>query len=72
MLEQDLLKTDIAGYMARQADKHTLRFITCGSVDDGKSTLIGRLASTRFALSPAGRLTTENPPSSAGCCMSQN
>ena len=43
MLEQDLLKTDIAGYMARQADKQTLRFITCGSVDDGKSTLIGRL-----------------------------
>ena len=43
MLELDLLKTDIAGYMARQADKHTLRFITCGSVDDGKSTLIGRL-----------------------------
>ena len=43
MLEQDLLKTDIAGYMARQADKHTLRFITCGSVDDGKSTLIGQL-----------------------------
>ena len=43
MLEQDLLKTDIAGYLARQADKHTLRFITCGSVDDGKSTLIGRL-----------------------------
>ena len=29
--------------MARQADKLTLRFITCGSVDDGKSTLIGRL-----------------------------
>ena len=43
MLEQDLLKTDIAGYIARQADKHMLRFITCGSVDDGKSTLIGRL-----------------------------
>ena len=43
MLEQDLLKTDIAGYMAGQADKHTLRFITCGSVDGGKSTLIGRL-----------------------------
>jgi bifunctional enzyme CysN/CysC len=29
--------------MARQADKELLRFITCGSVDDGKSTLIGRL-----------------------------
>ncbi len=43
MLEQDLLETDIAGYLARQADKRTLRFVTCGSVDDGKSTLIGRL-----------------------------
>ena len=43
MSEQDLLKTDIAGYLARQAEKDTLRFITCGSVDDGKSTLIGRL-----------------------------
>ncbi len=43
MLEKDLLETDIAGYLARQADKQTLRFITCGSVDDGKSTLIGRL-----------------------------
>ena len=43
MSEQDLLKTDIAGYLARQAEKETLRFITCGSVDDGKSTLIGRL-----------------------------
>ena len=30
-------------WMARQADKELLRFITCGSVDDGKSTLIGRL-----------------------------
>ena len=43
MSEQDLLKADIAGYLARQAEKDTLRFITCGSVDDGKSTLIGRL-----------------------------
>ena len=43
MSEQDLLKIDIAGYLARQAEKDTLRFITCGSVDDGKSTLIGRL-----------------------------
>ncbi|MEJ1165343.1 sulfate adenylyltransferase subunit CysN [Variovorax sp. CCNWLW186] len=30
-------------WMARQAQKDLLRFITCGSVDDGKSTLIGRL-----------------------------
>ena len=43
MSEQDLLRTDIAGYLARQAEKQTLRFIICGSVDDGKSTLIGRL-----------------------------
>jgi bifunctional enzyme CysN/CysC len=34
---------DIEGYLAEQRGKHLLRFITCGSVDDGKSTLIGRL-----------------------------
>ena len=43
MSDQDLLKTDFNAYLARQAQKDTLRFITCGSVDDGKSTLIGRL-----------------------------
>ena len=35
--------TDIASYLESQRNKPTLRFITCGSVDDGKSTLIGRL-----------------------------
>lgn len=34
---------DIEGYLSRHRDKDLLRFITCGSVDDGKSTLIGRL-----------------------------
>jgi len=34
---------DIASYLDNQRNKETLRFITCGSVDDGKSTLIGRL-----------------------------
>ena len=34
---------DIDGYIQNQADLDLLRFITCGSVDDGKSTLIGRL-----------------------------
>ena len=34
---------DIATFLERQRNKETLRFITCGSVDDGKSTLIGRL-----------------------------
>ncbi|WP_196258245.1 sulfate adenylyltransferase subunit CysN [Pelagibacterium limicola] len=35
--------TDIALWLAQQTDKSLLRFLTCGSVDDGKSTLIGRL-----------------------------
>jgi len=34
---------DIASFLEFQTSKETLRFITCGSVDDGKSTLIGRL-----------------------------
>ena len=34
---------DIAAYLREQEDKSFLRFVTCGSVDDGKSTLIGRL-----------------------------
>ena len=35
--------TAFAGYLAEQERKSLLRFLTCGSVDDGKSTLIGRL-----------------------------
>ncbi len=35
--------TGITGFLAAQQEKSALRFITCGSVDDGKSTLIGRL-----------------------------
>lgn len=35
--------TDLAAYLAQQEKKSLLRFLTCGSVDDGKSTLIGRL-----------------------------
>jgi bifunctional enzyme CysN/CysC len=34
---------DVVAYLKAQAAKSLLRFITCGSVDDGKSTLIGRL-----------------------------
>ncbi|HTG79832.1 MAG TPA: sulfate adenylyltransferase subunit CysN [Sphingomicrobium sp.] len=41
--ERDLIAADISAYLARQTSKELLRFITCGSVDDGKSTLIGRL-----------------------------
>ncbi|WP_093330782.1 sulfate adenylyltransferase subunit CysN [Sphingomonas rubra] len=38
-----LVAADIHAYLGAQAAKSMLRFITCGSVDDGKSTLIGRL-----------------------------
>ncbi|WP_076068745.1 sulfate adenylyltransferase subunit CysN [Sphingomonas montana] len=39
----DLVASDIDSYLDQHAHKSLLRFITCGSVDDGKSTLIGRL-----------------------------
>jgi bifunctional enzyme CysN/CysC len=39
----DLIAADIEGYLKAQKHKSLLRFTTCGSVDDGKSTLIGRL-----------------------------
>ena len=39
----DLSHEDIHAYLARHQKKELLRFLTCGSVDDGKSTLIGRL-----------------------------
>jgi bifunctional enzyme CysN/CysC len=41
--DEALIASDIDAYLARHRDKKLLRFITCGSVDDGKSTLIGRL-----------------------------
>ena len=39
----ELIASDIEAYLSRHQRKTLLRFITCGSVDDGKSTLIGRL-----------------------------
>ena len=39
----DLIASDIGEYLRSHEHKSLLRFITCGSVDDGKSTLIGRL-----------------------------
>ncbi|WP_265571415.1 sulfate adenylyltransferase subunit CysN [Sphingomicrobium nitratireducens] len=41
--DQALIESDITAFLDRQREKELLRFITCGSVDDGKSTLIGRL-----------------------------
>ncbi len=40
---EDLIASDIDAYLEKHQHKTMLRFITCGSVDDGKSTLIGRL-----------------------------
>ena len=41
--QSDLIANDIDAYLAQHERKELLRFLTCGSVDDGKSTLIGRL-----------------------------
>jgi bifunctional enzyme CysN/CysC len=41
--KSELIATDIGAYLDAHQHKSLLRFITCGSVDDGKSTLIGRL-----------------------------
>ncbi len=41
--EQTLLETNIEEYLKVHEHKDMLRFLTCGNVDDGKSTLIGRL-----------------------------
>jgi sulfate adenylyltransferase subunit 1 len=38
-----LIATDIEAYLKQHENKEILRFLTCGNVDDGKSTLIGRL-----------------------------
>jgi len=41
--QSDLISTDIDAYLAQHERKELLKLLTCGSVDDGKSTLIGRL-----------------------------
>ena len=41
--QSELIATDIDAYLKQHEHKELLRFLTCGSVDDGKSTLIGRL-----------------------------
>ncbi|ACE82740.1 sulfate adenylyltransferase subunit CysN [Cellvibrio japonicus] len=41
--QSELIAQDINAYLAQHEKKELLRFLTCGSVDDGKSTLIGRL-----------------------------
>src|ERR687897_3476635 len=41
--KSDLISSDIHAYLKSHEHKGLLRLVTCGSVDDGKSTLIGRL-----------------------------
>ena len=41
--QSELIATDIDAYLKQHEQKELMRFLTCGSVDDGKSTLIGRL-----------------------------
>ena len=41
--QSDLIGQDILSYLKQHEEKDLLRFLTCGNVDDGKSTLIGRL-----------------------------
>ena len=41
--QSELIASDIDAYLKQHENKELLRFLTCGSVDDGKSTLIGRL-----------------------------
>ncbi|UCF46119.1 MAG: GTP-binding protein, partial [Myxococcales bacterium] len=41
--EKDLIRDDIEAYLAKYQQKELLRFVSVGSVDDGKSTLIGRI-----------------------------
>ena len=41
--QSDLIAEDILAYLTQHEHKDLLRFLTCGNVDDGKSTLIGRL-----------------------------
>ncbi|WP_434357143.1 sulfate adenylyltransferase subunit CysN [Parasalinivibrio latis] len=42
-IEQQVAELGIEAYLQQHQNKSLLRFLTCGSVDDGKSTLIGRL-----------------------------
>ncbi len=41
--QDELISSDIHAYLAQHENKELLRLLTCGNVDDGKSTLIGRL-----------------------------
>ena len=49
-IEQQVGELGIEAYLEQQQNKSLLKFLTCGSVDDGKSTLIGRLLHDSFQI----------------------
>ena len=49
-IEQQVGELGIDAYLEQQQNKSLLKFLTCGSVDDGKSTLIGRLLHDSFQI----------------------
>jgi len=57
---KDLIQNDIAKYLDLHENKDMLQLITCGSVDDGKSTLIGRLLYESQTLTEDQLLSVEN------------
>ena len=58
--------SDLQKFLAAQEKKSLLRFLTCGSVDDGKSTLIGRLLyDTKLLFEDSWRRWKRIPRSSA-------
>ena len=68
MSTKELDRLGIDGYLEQYRDKSLLRFLTCGSVDDGKSTLIGRLLYETDSLPPGKveELSTRLPTSTRG------
>ena len=68
--QSDLIATDIDAYLAQHERKELLRFITCGSVDDGKSTLIGRLLyDSKSIMEDQMEVLERSADITGGCCM---
>jgi hypothetical protein len=63
MLSAPLLSEDFDQFLQQEMGKELLRFTTAGSVDDGKSTLIGRQpASTNISTPPGKRAASTVRP----------
>ena len=67
-----LIAEDIDAYLEQHQNKGLLRFITCGSVDDGKSTLIGRLWYDSKMISILPFSSTASRPSASRASLSMS